>query len=68
MDAQVLPLCCWVYLLNFLDRGNTADSMVLKQETGTSLLQQTNVNLGNERMMEEGGIEVQGKEGKCMIM
>jgi hypothetical protein len=22
LDYRVLPLCCWVYLLNFLDRGN----------------------------------------------
>lgn len=21
LDYRVLPLCCWVYLLNFLDRG-----------------------------------------------
>lgn len=21
IDLRVLPLCCWVYLLNFLDRG-----------------------------------------------
>lgn len=21
LDIRVLPLCCWVYLLNFLDRG-----------------------------------------------
>jgi hypothetical protein len=21
LDMRVLPLCCWVYLLNFLDRG-----------------------------------------------
>jgi hypothetical protein len=21
LDVRVLPLCCWVYLLNFLDRG-----------------------------------------------
>lgn len=21
LDARIIPLCCWVYLLNFLDRG-----------------------------------------------
>jgi hypothetical protein len=21
LDLRILPLCCWVYLLNFLDRG-----------------------------------------------
>lgn len=68
LDAQVLPLCCWVYLLNFLDRSNIGNSRVLNEETGASLLQQTNMNLGNERMMEEGGVEVQGDEGECMIM
>lgn len=23
LDLRVLPLCCWVYLLNFLDRGKS---------------------------------------------
>lgn len=23
LDLRVLPLCCWVYLLNFLDRGTS---------------------------------------------
>lgn len=21
LDIRIIPLCCWVYLLNFLDRG-----------------------------------------------
>lgn len=24
LDLRVLPLCCWVYLLNFLDRGTSS--------------------------------------------
>jgi Major Facilitator Superfamily len=40
LDLRVLPLCCWVYLLNFLDRGNIGNSKVLNQETGDDLLQQ----------------------------
>ena len=24
LDLRVLPLCCWVYLLNFLDRGTAS--------------------------------------------
>ncbi|KIV86421.1 hypothetical protein PV11_02033 [Exophiala sideris] len=41
IDLRVLPLCCWVYLLNFLDRGNIGNSKVLNSETGDDLLQQT---------------------------
>ena len=41
LDARILPLCCWVYLLNFLDRGNIGNSKVLNAETGDDLLQQT---------------------------
>jgi MFS family permease len=43
LHARVLPLCCWVYLLNFLHRGNIGNSKVLDEETGDSLLQQTNM-------------------------
>ena len=43
LDIRILPLCCCVYLLNFLDRGNIGNSKVLNQETGDSLLQQTNM-------------------------
>lgn len=41
LDMRILPLCCWVYLLNFLDRGNIGNSKVLNAETGDDLLQQT---------------------------
>ena len=41
LDLRILPLCCWVYLLNFLDRGNIGNSKVLNSETGDDLLQQT---------------------------
>ena len=44
LDYRVLPLCCWVYLLNFLDRGNIGNSKVLNAETGDDLLQQTNMS------------------------
>lgn len=41
LDYRVLPLCCWVYLLNFLDRGNIGSAKVLNEETGDSMIQQT---------------------------
>lgn len=41
LDLRVLPLCCWLYLLNFLDRGNIGNARVLNQETGDDLLSQT---------------------------
>lgn len=34
LDVRILPLCCWLYLLNFLDRGNIGNARVLNQETG----------------------------------
>lgn len=34
LDIRILPLCCWLYLLNFLDRGNIGNARVLNQETG----------------------------------
>ncbi|KAI1080262.1 MFS transporter [Whalleya microplaca] len=41
LDIRILPLCCWLYLLNFLDRGNIGNARVLNQETGDDMLQQT---------------------------
>jgi hypothetical protein len=29
IDVRVIPLCCWLYLLNFLDRGNIGNARVL---------------------------------------
>ncbi|KAF2103771.1 MFS general substrate transporter [Rhizodiscina lignyota] len=44
IDLRVLPLCCWIYLLNYLDRGNVGNAKVLNQETGDDLLQQTHMS------------------------
>ena len=44
MDSKILPLCAWIYLLNYLDRGNIGNSKVLNKETGDDLLQQTGMN------------------------
>ncbi|KAH8812914.1 retrograde regulation protein 2 [Xylogone sp. PMI_703] len=44
VDIRILPLCCWLYLLNFLDRGNIGNAKVLNQETGDDLLQKTGMN------------------------
>lgn len=41
LDIRILPLCCWVYLLNFLDRGNIGNARVLNSETGDDMLSQT---------------------------
>ncbi|KAI4951857.1 hypothetical protein J4E91_003318 [Alternaria rosae] len=41
LDLRVLPLCCWVYLLNFLDRGNIGNARVLNTETGDDMLSNT---------------------------
>lgn len=44
LDWRVLPVCCWLYLLNFLDRGNIGNAKVLNAETGDDLLSQTGMN------------------------
>lgn len=41
LDIRILPLCCWIYLLNFLDRGNIGNAKVLNEETGDDMLQRT---------------------------
>ncbi|KAI5857458.1 MFS transporter [Durotheca rogersii] len=41
LDARIIPLCCWLYLLNFLDRGNIGNARVLNKETGDDLLAKT---------------------------
>jgi hypothetical protein len=41
MDLHILPLCAWIYLLNYLDRGNIGNSKVLNEETNDDLLQRT---------------------------
>lgn len=41
LDRHILPLCAWIYLLNYLDRGNIGNSKVLNEETGDDLLTQT---------------------------
>ena len=43
MDLRILPLCAWMYLLNYLDRGNIGNSKLLNSETGDSLMEQTNM-------------------------
>ncbi|EXJ94483.1 hypothetical protein A1O1_02879 [Capronia coronata CBS 617.96] len=42
IDRRLIPLCAWLYLLNYLDRSNIGNGKILNQETGDSLLQ----NLG----------------------
>jgi hypothetical protein len=44
MDLRILPLCAWIYLLNYLDRGNIGNGKVLNEETGDDLLQNTGMN------------------------
>lgn len=39
LDLRILPLCCWIYLLNFLDRGNMRTRSVLW--SGTTCLTAT---------------------------
>jgi MFS family permease len=38
-----MPLCAWIYLLNYLDRGNVGNAKVLNKETGDDMLQQTHM-------------------------
>ena len=41
LDLRVIPLCCWLYLLNFLDRGNIGNARILNKETGDDLMTKT---------------------------
>lgn len=43
-DWHIMPLCTWIYLLNYLDRGNIGNAKVLNQETGDSLLSRTGMS------------------------
>ncbi|KAI1133972.1 MFS transporter [Hypoxylon sp. FL0543] len=43
LDIRIIPLCCWLYLLNFLDRGNIGNARVLNSETGDDLMQKTGI-------------------------
>lgn len=43
IDIRLMPLCAWIYLLNYLDRGNIGNARVLSRETGDSLAQVTNI-------------------------
>ena len=44
IDVRLVPLCAFAYLINYLDRSNIGNGRILNQETGDSLLQQTNMN------------------------
>ncbi|KEF52328.1 uncharacterized protein A1O9_11568 [Exophiala aquamarina CBS 119918] len=39
IDVRLIPLCAWLYLLNYLDRSNIGNAKILNSETGDSLLQ-----------------------------
>ena len=47
IDSRILPLCAFIYLLNYLDRGNIGNGKVLNEETGDSLVQQTGMTNQN---------------------
>lgn len=43
IDLRLMPLCAWIYLLNYLDRGNIGNARVLNEETNDSLVQVTKI-------------------------
>lgn len=43
-DLRILPLCAWIYLLNYLDRGNIGNAKVLNKETHDDMLSQTGMS------------------------
>ncbi len=43
IDRRIIPLCAWLYLLNYLDRGNIGNAKVLNSEAGHDLLQATHM-------------------------
>lgn len=42
VDLRFLPLCAFVYLLNYLDRGNIGAARIMNKETNDDILQVTN--------------------------
>ncbi|KAF2166247.1 hypothetical protein M409DRAFT_23439 [Zasmidium cellare ATCC 36951] len=44
IDIRILPLCAFVYMLNYLDRSSIGNGKVLNEETGDSMLQQTSMS------------------------
>ena len=42
VDLKFLPLCGFIYLLNYLDRGNIGAAKILNMETHDDILQATN--------------------------
>lgn len=44
LDLRLLPLCCWLYLLNFLDRGNIGNARILNKESGDDLMSRTGMS------------------------
>ena len=42
VDLRFLPLCAFIYLLNYLDRGNIGAARIMNEETGDDILQATN--------------------------
>lgn len=39
IDLHLMPICFWVYLVNYLDRSNIGNAKILNSETGDSFLQ-----------------------------
>jgi len=44
VDMRLVPLCAFIYLLNYLDRTNIGNGKILNQETGDSFLQKTRMS------------------------
>lgn len=43
-DLRLIPLLSWIYLLNYLDRGNIGNARLLNRETGDSFQQVTGLS------------------------
>ncbi|KAK3710789.1 hypothetical protein LTR37_010013, partial [Vermiconidia calcicola] len=43
VDLRFLPLCAFIYLLNYLDRGNIGAARIMNSETGDDILTVTNM-------------------------
>lgn len=44
IDMRLVPLCAFIYLVNYIDRSNIGNGKILNQETGDSFLQKTNMS------------------------
>lgn len=50
IDRRLMPICAWVYLINYLDRSNIGNAKILNAETDDSFMQSLNLSANDFAM------------------